>query len=80
MACARVCVGLLWNACGCAQGYAGMHWCARVWDEFSEYLLGTRVLTPAAFNTYSVQNLLLKYLFINKVVEGSNYKIILMEF
>ena len=46
---------------------------AWVWHEFSEYLLETRVLTSADFNMYP----LLKYLFINKVVEGSNYKRIL---
>ena len=39
--------------------YAGMHGCAWVcgcmWDEFSEYLLETRVLTSADFNTYAIR-------------------------
>ena len=49
--CARVCTG----AQGCARvckgvhmGMHGMHRC--VWDEFSEYLLETRVLTSSDFN------------------------------
>ena len=33
----------------------GMCGCAWVWDEFSEYLLETRVLTSQDFNTYPIQ-------------------------
>ena len=33
----------------------GMHRRARVWNEFSEYLLETRVLTSSDFNTYPIQ-------------------------
>ena len=29
--------------------------CVYVWDEFSEYLLETRVLTSADFNMYHLQ-------------------------
>ena len=28
--------------------------CGYAWDEFSEYLLETRVLTSADFNTYTI--------------------------
>ena len=43
-----------------SQGlYAGMHGCAWVcgcmWDEFSEYLLETRVLTSADINMYPIR-------------------------
>ena len=34
-------------------GYAQV--CAGVWDDFSEYLLETRVLTSADFNTYPIR-------------------------
>ena len=53
--CAWGCLGM----CGCVQvcEYAwvctGIRRC--VWDEFSEYLLETRVLTSADFNTYSIR-------------------------
>ena len=33
----------------------GMHRRARVWNEFSEYLLETRVLTSSDFNTYPIR-------------------------
>ena len=41
--CAQVCA----EVCGCLQVY--------VWDEYSEYLLETRVLTSADFNTYPIR-------------------------
>ena len=51
---ALVCAGV----CGSVQVYAGVHGCAEVWvgvwDEFSEYLLETRVLTSADFNMYPI--------------------------
>ena len=47
--CAGVCAGV----CGYVQVYAGM--CGCMWDEFSEYLLETRVLTSADFNTYPIR-------------------------
>ena len=40
---ARVCA----DVCGCAHGW--------MWDEFSEYLLETWVLTSADFNTYPIR-------------------------
>ena len=57
--CAQVCMGV----CGCGEVCVGVcrcallcAWvCACVWDEFSEYLLETRVLTSADFNMYSIQ-------------------------
>ena len=37
-------------------GLHGCAWvCAYVWDEFSEFLLETRVLTSADFNTYPIR-------------------------
>ena len=42
----RVCADVL-VVCGDVHGY--------VWDEFSEYLLETRVLTSADFNTYPIR-------------------------
>ena len=55
--CAQVCFGM----CGCVWVgvfkcmwvQMGVHQC--VWNEFSEYLLETRVLTSADFNTYSIR-------------------------
>ena len=47
--CAMVCIQVHADT----HGYAlcmGMHGC--VWDEFSEYLLETRVLTSADFTSY----------------------------
>ena len=38
---------------GCVQVYVGIHGC--FWDEFSEYLLETKVLTSADFNTYPIR-------------------------
>ena len=55
--CAQVCAGV----CGCAQVCMGVSVevcrCLRVCvlDEFSEYLLETRVNTSADFNTYPIQ-------------------------
>ena len=40
--CVWVCSGVCVGVCGC------------VWDEFSEYLLETRVLTSADFNMYPI--------------------------
>ena len=44
--------------CGSVQVYVGVHGCAEVWvggrDEFSEYLLETRVLTSPDFNMYPI--------------------------
>ena len=37
------------------RAWVSMHRCAWVWDEFSEYLLETRVLTSADFNRYPIQ-------------------------
>ena len=47
----------------CAQAFMGVYRCVKVctsvhgyvWDEFSEYLLETRVLTSADFNMYHLQ-------------------------
>ena len=58
----RVCMGMLClQVCVCVfrYVYASMHGacsgkCKCVWDEFSEYLLETRVLTSADFNTYPI--------------------------
>ena len=68
LSCVRVCAGV--HGCmlvrasvlGCVQVCMSMHgflWvcamvCIGVWDEFSEYLLETRVLTSADFNTYPI--------------------------
>ena len=57
--CVRVCAGVRW----CAQAFMGVYRCVKVctsvhgyvWDEFSEYLLETRVLTSADCNTYPIQ-------------------------
>ena len=53
----RGCVGVGLGMCGSVQVCAYTHGCAQVWvwDEFSEYLLETRVLTSADFNTYPIQ-------------------------
>ena len=55
--CVRVCVGVQ----GCVRvcvGMCGCLWyeqvCACVWDEFSEFLLETRVLISADFNMYPI--------------------------
>ena len=50
----RVCAGVR----SCAWGCVDVH--RYVWDEFSEYLLETRVLTSADFNTYPIQIFLIK--------------------
>ena len=51
--CARVCAGVR----GCARVIAGLCGSLQVYvcDEFSEYLLETRVLTSADFNTYPIR-------------------------
>ena len=41
--------------CEGVHGSAGMSGGGCVWDEFSEYLLETRVLISADFNTYHIQ-------------------------
>ena len=42
--------------CGVYVGVFRCMWvCGYAWDEFSEYLLETRVLTSADFNTYPIQ-------------------------
>ena len=62
-------VGIRVYAQGCAVGqvYVSVHWCAQVCvevrgclrvcvlDEFSEYLLETRVNTSVDFNTYPIR-------------------------
>ena len=58
--CAWVCVGgpgYVWKCSGvCIYTWCAQVWvCGWVWDEFSEYLLETRVLTSADFNTYPIQ-------------------------
>ena len=63
--CAQVCMGVLWYAqvCrggpGCVWKSSGVWVCTGmggcVWDEFSEYLLETRVLTSADFNMYPIR-------------------------
>ena len=64
--CTRVCAGvpkctyMYVGGCGmrgCAWVCAEVHGCPRVCllDEFSEYLLETRVNTSADFNTYPIQ-------------------------
>ena len=63
--CEQVCMGVLWytQVCrggpGCVWKCSGVWVCmgmgGRVWDEFSEYLLETRVLTSADFNMYPIQ-------------------------
>ena len=51
--CGRVC-GCVWvGVFKCMWVQMGVHQC--VWNEFSEYLLETRVLTSADFNTYSIR-------------------------
>ena len=63
--CAWVCFGMsrcaevglgVWKFSG-VWVWTGMGGC--VWDEFSEHLLETRVLTSADFNTYPIQIFLL---------------------
>ena len=55
------CVGVGLGMCGSVQVCAYTHGCAQVWvwwwvwDEFSEYLLETRVLTSADFDTYPIR-------------------------
>ena len=54
--CVGVC-GLAWvcvDMCGSARVYTEVHGtkCVCVWDESLEYLLETRILTSADFNTY----------------------------
>ena len=57
--CVQVCAGLLRYVRMCAGVFKckwvqmGVH--QYVWDEFSEYLLETRVLTSADFNTYPIR-------------------------
>ena len=57
--CAEVCVGEheCVQVCSDVWGYAwvckGM--CRCIWDEFSEYLMETRVLTSADFHTYPIR-------------------------
>ena len=64
--CERVCAGVcecVWVCtvvCGGAWGCMDVH--RYVWDEFSEYLLETRVLTTADFNTYPIRNFFTKKL------------------
>ena len=64
--CTRVCAGvpkctyMYMGGCGmrsCAWVCAEVHGCLRVCllDEFSEYLLETRVNTSADFNTYPIR-------------------------
>ena len=43
------------QVCVCEYAWACSGKCECVWDEFSEYLLETRVLTSADFNTYPIQ-------------------------
>ena len=57
--CVGVC-GLAWvcaDMCGSARVYTEVHGtkCVCVLDESLEYLLETRVLTSADFNTYPIQ-------------------------
>ena len=40
---------------GCVWKCAGVYECVCVLDEFSEYLLETRVNTSADFNTYPIR-------------------------
>ena len=47
--CVQVCAGM----CSCVLGCVDVH--RYVWDEFSEYLLETWVLTSADFNTYPIR-------------------------
>ena len=64
--CSRVCSGVpAWvylGVPGCMLVYVGVQGCLRVcacvWDEFSEFLPETRVLTSADFNIYPIQILL----------------------
>ena len=63
--CAQVCMGgpgCVWkctHVCGYTWVCIGKGDC--VWDEFSEYLLETRVLTSADFNTYPIQIFLIEW-------------------
>ena len=50
--------GRVWK---CSGVWVCMGMGGRVWDEFSEYLLETRVLTSADFNTYPIQIFISKY-------------------
>ena len=43
------------QVCVCEYAWACSGKCECVWDEFSEYLLETRVLTSADFNTYPIR-------------------------
>ena len=77
---ARVCMGVH----RCAQKCAEVHGCLQlyVWDEFSECLLETRVLTSADFNTYSVRFFfismhLLKRFDLENDIKNSRYNIFL---
>ena len=47
--CAQACVGVFMYMQVCMD----MNGCA--WEEFSEYILETRVLTSADFNTYPIR-------------------------
>ena len=44
---------------GCVQVCAGVYRC--VWDEFSEYLLETRFLTSANYNTHLLRIFFLEF-------------------
>ena len=63
--CAWVCFGICRGGPGCVWKCSGVWVCmgmgGRVWDEFSEYLLETRVLTSADFNTYPIRIFISKY-------------------
>ena len=66
--CVHGCVRVYGGVPGYTWVYLGVRWCpgvcgyawvyACVWDEFSEFLLETRVLTSADFNIYPIRILL----------------------
>ena len=63
--------GCLWvgaHVCGCVWVCADVCGCVRVcvgvWNEFSEYLLETWVLTSANFNVYPIQIFYYTYLYL----------------
>ena len=62
-ACVHECVQVCDGVCRCVWECAGVHGC--MWDEFSEYLLETWVLTSEDFNTYPIR---IFYVLFKKIV------------
>ena len=51
--------GVYAGVCGCA--WLGVSMCGWMWDEFSEYLLETRFLTSANYNTHPLRIFFFKF-------------------